>query len=104
MREFDDLQRQGERTRYCERATLLEKKLMVEDASVWPHCPHHSSEVSVDQKMLFIRTEGVGRDGRRRTSPPTGADRDSASACVGSVLGLDADTFRTVGALAQLAA
>lgn len=112
---------------------------------------HHSSEVSVDLKILFSETEvlaamesadvfarrligdhlrppvctrapemevkektfqlpsahwvSLARDRWVRYSvgdaglpPPIGVNRDSASACVGSVLGLDPDTFRTVGA------
>ena len=59
MRELEDQQRKGEVTRYCERATLLEKELSWWKTRVFGRtaAQHHSSEVSVDQKMLFSETE-----------------------------------------------
>jgi hypothetical protein len=58
MRELEDQQRKGEVTRYCERATLLEKALGWWKTQVFGRtAQHHSSEVSVDQKMLFSETE-----------------------------------------------
>jgi hypothetical protein len=57
MRELEDQQRKGEVTRYCERATLLEKELGWWKRQVFGRtAEHHSSEVSVDQKMLFSET------------------------------------------------
>jgi hypothetical protein len=56
MRELEDLQRECEVTRYCERATLLEKELGWWKTQVFGRTAQHHSSDCVNQKMLFGET------------------------------------------------